>query len=106
MVAEAIFCTIGSVWRNPNGNRNVPYLNWNGNERNLNLNWFENDWNEYWRFATVRNLFCFPPYLAGLFYRFYPSAEHSADFVQFFRKANVFFIVQRFYFPGNLQKEF
>jgi len=27
-----------SVWRNPNGNRNVPCLNWNSSERNLNLN--------------------------------------------------------------------
>jgi len=56
-----IFCTIGSVWQNPDSNRHVPYLNWNSDERNLNLNWFENDWNENWRFAAVRKSLCFPP---------------------------------------------
>jgi hypothetical protein len=44
----------GSVWRNPNGNRNVPYLNWNDNERNLNLNYYDNHWNDKCRFAAVR----------------------------------------------------
>lgn len=46
---------IGSVWQNRNGNRNVPYLNRNGSKRNLNLNWTDNDWNEIYRFAAVRN---------------------------------------------------
>jgi hypothetical protein len=59
-----------SVWQNPNGNRNVPYLNWNDAKRNLNLNWFENDWNENYRFAAVRNSLYFSRLiLAGLFYR-------------------------------------
>jgi hypothetical protein len=46
---------IGSVWQNRNGNRNVPYLNRNDSKRNLNLNWIDNDWNEIYRFAAVRN---------------------------------------------------
>lgn len=50
-----------SVWRNPNGKRNIPYLNWNGNERYLNLNWFENDWNENYRFVALRKSFLFSP---------------------------------------------
>ena len=52
---------IGSVWQNPNGNRNVPYLNRNGSERNLNLNWIESDWNVLCRFAAVRNSLYSPP---------------------------------------------
>lgn len=44
----------GSVWRNFNGNRNVPYL-WNdADKRNLNLNWYDNDWNDNYRFLASR----------------------------------------------------
>jgi len=43
----------GSVWRNPNGNRNVACLDRNDAKRNLNLNWCENDWNDICRFAAV-----------------------------------------------------
>jgi len=40
---------------NPDGNRNVPYLdNWN-DKRKLNLNWWNDDWNRNYRFAAVRN---------------------------------------------------
>lgn len=46
----------GSIWQNPNDNRNVPYLNRNALKRNLNLNWIENDWNEIYRFVAVSNL--------------------------------------------------
>jgi len=31
--------------RNPNGNRNVLYLNWNDGKWNWNVNWLDNDWN-------------------------------------------------------------
>ena len=45
------------AWRDPNGNRHVPYLNdWNG-KRNLNLNWRENDWSSNYRFLAFRNSF-------------------------------------------------
>jgi len=43
----------GSIWVNPNGNRNVAYLNKDSNERNLNLNWYDNDWNDNYRFLAV-----------------------------------------------------
>lgn len=49
----------GSSWVNRDGNRNVPYLNKNDSKRNLNLNWFDNDWNDYWRFLTVRKFIRF-----------------------------------------------
>ena len=52
---------IGSVWQNRNGNRYVPCLYRNGSKRNLNLNWTENDWNEIYRFAAVRNSLYFSP---------------------------------------------
>ena len=52
---------IGSVWQNPNGHRNVPYLNRNGSKRNLNLNWVEDDWDAVCRFAAVRNSLYSPP---------------------------------------------
>jgi hypothetical protein len=44
---------------NPNGNRNVPYLNGNYENRNLNLNWWDDDWNDNWRFLAVRNFLVF-----------------------------------------------
>ena len=47
------------VWRNPSGNRNVAYLNRYDAKRNLNLNYFDDDWNEYYRFAAVRNDYFF-----------------------------------------------
>ena len=57
----------GSVWRNPNGNRNVVCLNENDVKRNANLNWFENDWGDDWRFAAVRNFLYFPAAVGGVF---------------------------------------
>jgi len=48
------------VWRNPNGNLNVAYLNWNGNEWNLNFNWLENDFNDNYRLVRLRNWFHSP----------------------------------------------
>ena len=54
MVLQKVHRTNCSVWQNPNGNRNVPYLNnWN-DKRNLNLNWYDNDWNDNYRFLAVR----------------------------------------------------
>ena len=49
----------GSVWQNPNDNRNCPYLNRDGSKRNLNLNWIDNRWNGRCRFAAVRKSFHF-----------------------------------------------
>ena len=60
---------IGSVWQNPNGNRNVPYLNRNGAKRNLNLNWIENDWSGIYRFAAVRKSFHFPARLRRVYFK-------------------------------------
>lgn len=68
---------IGSVWRNPNGNLNVPILNENDGRRNLNLNWFDNDWNPNYRFLAVRKslhcaLTCFiqPPSILPISFRY------------------------------------
>ena len=56
-----IFCVLmGSSWRDPDGNLNVPYLYENDNERNLNLNWFENDFNSNCRFLVVSKSIYFP----------------------------------------------
>lgn len=57
----------GSVWHNPNGNRNVVCLNRNDAKRNADLNLFENDWNDNWRFAAVRNSLYFPAAVGGVF---------------------------------------
>lgn len=67
MVARMIFCTIGSVWQNWNGNRNVAYLNLNDSKRKLNLNYYDNDWNENCRFAAVRKLLYSPRSKSGSF---------------------------------------
>jgi hypothetical protein len=56
-----------SVWRNLNGNRNVVCLNRDDAKRNADLNWFENDWNDNWRFAAVRNSLYFPVIAGGVF---------------------------------------
>ncbi len=62
-----VWYVIGSVWQNPNGDRNVAVLNYDDNRRKLNLNWFDNDWNDKYRFLAVRNsLYVFiPPSPAG-----------------------------------------
>lgn len=55
-VPQTVLCTFdGSSWVNPNGNRNVPYLNENSQKRNLNLNYWDDEWNANYRFAAVRN---------------------------------------------------
>ncbi len=47
---------LGSVWRNPDGGRDMPCLDWwDGLGRYLGLGWFEYDWNGRCRFAAVRN---------------------------------------------------
>jgi len=58
----------GSVWQNPNGNRNVVYLNRNDVKRKANLNWFDNDWDGACRFAAVRKFLYFPATISGFFY--------------------------------------
>lgn len=45
---------LGSVWRNPDGDRSVPYLYWLILERNLNLGWFDDRWNASCRFLALR----------------------------------------------------
>ena len=68
------------VWRNPNGNRNVPYLNMYDAERNLNLNYFENDWDENYRFAAVRNGYFSALKIGRIFLGnfLFPSTHHFA----------------------------
>ncbi len=45
---------VGSV-ASIDGKQHVAYLNRNDTKRNLNLNWRDNDWNDIYRFAAVRN---------------------------------------------------
>ncbi len=44
-----------SVWRNPRGNRFVPYLDGSDAGRSLSLRYFDGGWHERFRFAAVRN---------------------------------------------------
>lgn len=39
--------------------RHVPYLYRDADDRNLNLNWFDNDWDDVYCFAGVRNSLLF-----------------------------------------------
>jgi len=50
-----------------NGNRHVAYLYENSGDRKLNLNYFDNDWNDNYRFAGVRNSLHFSPVFMGEF---------------------------------------
>jgi len=52
-VARTVSRTL--VWQDSNGNRNVPYLNWNGKRWNLNWNWLDNDLNQNGRLAVSSN---------------------------------------------------
>ena len=52
---EFLIIALGSVWRRPSGDRDVPCLRWNGSERGLDLYWF--DGKRYvadWRFLAIR----------------------------------------------------
>ena len=44
---------LGSVWRNPDGDRYCAYLCGLGSVRSLNLNWFAGWWRDFCRFAAV-----------------------------------------------------
>ena len=45
---------LGSVWRSPVGDLNVPYLNRYDSRRGLRLDWFGGGWGDGCRFATAR----------------------------------------------------
>ena len=59
-----MLCTFS--WVNPDGNRNVAYLNGNAANRKLNLNSWSNRWNGNWWFLAFRYYLRFPP--SGGFY--------------------------------------
>lgn len=96
-----------SVWRIPNGNRNVPELNWNDSNRKLNLNNWNGDWNGNYRFAGVRNFL----FSSGLDRRsflrelFSPASKHFANFIQRFRQKCILLVIKIFMLPGDLQEE-
>ena len=83
------------IWRDSNGNRNVPYAWDNSGKRKLNLNYFENDWNDNYRFLAVRN---------SLFHQIsLPTAKHSADFGECLAEDGVFISSDNSDFPAHLQ---
>ena len=45
---------LGSIWRDANSNRHVPYLYVYGHKRKLYLYWFALDWDARYRFLGVR----------------------------------------------------
>ena len=100
---------ISHKWQNRDGNRNVPYLNWNGDQWILNFNWLENDWNSNDRLVSPRNSLVPTLYLEGPVFRvniFQPAAEHSAYFRKKLRQMDVFFIFNPVYFPEYFKEEF
>ena len=50
-------------WRNLDGNRNVPYLNWNDGRWILNFNWLGKDFNSNDRLVRPRNVLISTPLL-------------------------------------------
>lgn len=106
---EDALYAIGSVWVNPNGNRNVPYLNnWNDKrKRKLNLNWYDNEWNRNYRFAAVRNflLMVEAPVLFGgsfVYELSSPAAEHFTNFNERWGYGEIFPVVEHLHFPREL----
>ncbi|GEM_PF-2532400 len=53
-VAWMVSRTLMAAWRHPDGNLNVPCLNWNGDRWHLNWNWLENRWNSNYRLLRLR----------------------------------------------------
>ena len=45
---------LGSVWRDLDGDRNVPYLWGHADERSLGLCWYDHDWSDNYRFLASR----------------------------------------------------
>lgn len=45
---------LGSEWQDPDGGRNVPYLDWYRDKRHLDLDWRDDDWLVNYRFAALR----------------------------------------------------
>lgn len=52
---------LGTVWRDPSGNRRVPVLFGCDNKRKLHLGWFDQEWFFFFRFATLRESQSAPP---------------------------------------------
>lgn len=95
---------LGSVWQNPNGNRNVPYLDWDSVERKLNLNWLENDWNAEYRFVAVCNIFCFPSCLGGFILWISSSRPTSCRFHLVSQRGEYIFYCLGLLFPKQSAK--
>lgn len=72
------------------GNRYVSELNYDDNDRNLNLYNWNDDWNDNWRFAVVRNFFfslynLWRVFLFILFSKLsIPTTKHLTYFICFF----------------------
>lgn len=79
---------------------------------NVNVNSLENDnvWNAKYRNRIVvpkLSMFLLDPRRGVfLFKTFLPPAEHPTDFIQLSGKFNIFFILNTFVFPSNLEKKF
>jgi len=56
----------GTGWQDSDGNRQVPYLNWNGDRWYLNWNWLENDFNQNFRLVRLCN-YLYSPAEGGSF---------------------------------------
>jgi hypothetical protein len=101
-----------TILRNPNGNRNILYFNRNDDGKwNWNYNWLDNQWNADNPSAGCANLFIsLPLFFIGRVFLCQntstPASQISADFIQFFRKLNILFIIQGFCFPKNVEKNF
>jgi len=64
VVVWAMSCTL---WHDSNGNRNVPYLNWNGDKWCLSWIWLDDDnWNSNDRLVRPRCYLSSPAYTAGV----------------------------------------
>ena len=111
MVALTASCTIVV---NDDGDRNYPYANQNGDRWDDNWNWFDCGFYSNGRVAVSRKwlrilLWRLMRCRGGLVFNgkaSEPSAQHPAYGIQFFRENDVFFIVERFYFPEELKEKF
>lgn len=95
------FCTLV---RNCDSNLNVPYVYDNGDEVVVNWNWLDNDWNDNnpaARFAILSFLSLLRVGRVLFLNLTIPASKHLSNLISFYRKSNIFLIIQRLCLPEN-----
>ena len=84
------------IFRNHDGNLNVPCSNWNGSSLNRNCNYVSNDWNSNNRFLVLDNIFISTnQFLIGGFA--FPGIYNLSKFLKVFAYIYIFIFIYTIY---------